>query len=181
MDISKFNMDVSKFNNCLYKLVSEVIPNKLYFGGYPSEELFDWMVSKKGFTHFIDLTTEEERNSLDFVYDKTVEIDIIKFSIKDNSVPTDLRNFKELLRETHRLIEKDNSKIYIHCKGGHGRSGLMIACMLVYIYRIPVNKSLGLTTLYHSMRSHLKDKWKYAKCPQTYRQRAYVCGFMDMV
>ena len=30
----------------------------------------------------------------------------------------------------------NNEKIYIHCKGGHGRAGLVVSCILCYTCRL---------------------------------------------
>jgi len=162
--------------------LSKVIDDRLYFGGYPSKQLFEWMMQDK-FTHFIDLTTDHERNLLQFRYDKDMTFEgnqpvIINLPIRDNSIPCDNDLFKTLLRDTYEILKKKDTKIYVHCKGGHGRSGMMIACLLVYMFDIPSNKSLGLTTLFHSERVHTREKWKYAKCPQTYKQRKYVYEFV---
>jgi len=42
----------------------------------------------------------------------------------------------------------ENNKLYIHCRGGHGRAGLVVACLLCSIYDYPPEKSIELTSKY---------------------------------
>ena len=66
---------------------------------------------------------------------------------------------------------QNNHKIYIHCKGGHGRSGILVACILSKYYNITTEKSIELTTKFHNERKGMREKWKKIGSPQTYRQK----------
>jgi len=67
--------------------------------------------------------------------------------------------------------------MYIHCKGGHGRAGLVVATLLSYIYNISPEESLRLTSSYHSTREIMKDKWRKLGSPQTAQQKNFVYHF----
>jgi len=63
---------------------------------------------------------------------------------KDECVVALLEKMTELL--------KAGEKIYIHCWGGHGRTGTIIACLLGYLYPIEPDCALHLTSVYHQLR-----------------------------
>ena len=70
-------------------------------------------------------------------------------------------------------MEKDQ-KVYLHCKGGHGRSGIVVACILCHIYSILPEEALRLTTAYHSQRPTMRPKWREIGSPQTRQQKSFV-------
>ena len=69
---------------------------------------------------------------------------------------------------------KNGEKIYIHCKGGHGRSGVVVACLLCNIFKINPTKSIQLTNEYHNQRTDMKEKWRKIGSPQTAQQKTFV-------
>ena len=68
---------------------------------------------------------------------------------------------------------KHDEKIYIHCKGGHGRVGIAVASLLCYIKNISVEESLKLTNECHKKREIMKEKWRNIGSPQTYNQKKF--------
>jgi hypothetical protein len=47
----------------------------------------------------------------------------------------------------------DNRRIFIHCAGGHGRTGMIVACLLQCLYtNMSVEQSLYFTQHFHNMR-----------------------------
>lgn len=65
------------------------------------------------------------------------------YHIKDFSIPDDKEEFKALLYEVHKYgCEK--KMVYVGCKGGFGRTGLALACLL---------KMLGVENPIHTVRS----------------------------
>ena len=151
--------------------------NVLFFGGYPTEEWLDVLL-KNDTKIFVDTTTEEEKEMyhlLDY-RSKVQNLEYHHFPILDNNIPNDIGRFKEfvfLLSEKLMRLE-EGEKMYIHCKGGHGRSGMLVACVLCYFLNIYPEKALHLTTVAHSERENLRSKWKNVRCPQTFRQRKFV-------
>jgi protein-tyrosine phosphatase len=73
--------------------------------------------------HVIDLTCEfNEPQSLR-------SLSYHSFQILDGAVPS-----PDQLREWVDRISKLSGNIYIHCAEGHGRTGLLAACMLMYLH-----------------------------------------------
>ena len=49
-------------------------------------------------------------------------------------------------------IRDNNEIVYVHCWGGHGRTGIVIALLLSVLYDLDSEEALRLTELYHSKR-----------------------------
>jgi ribA/ribD-fused uncharacterized protein len=79
-------------------------------------------------------------------------------------------------REQSSEIEE---KMYIHCKGGHGRSGVVVASILCQMGGISPQKSLELTRKYHSRRKVMREKWREIGSPQTSVQKTFVYKFFE--
>ena len=148
-----------------------------YFGGYPSKIEFNELVNEIKIEHFIDFTTIKERQHLRYNYqydlNKYSYIRYINFCILDNKIPTCTESFFKLLIETSELI-RQGKRIYIHCKGGHGRSTLFVACLLMYLHSYNIEKSLIHTRKFHQERKNLKEKYRDIDVPQSTCQRNYI-------
>lgn len=133
------------------------IEKKALFGGYPSHNQIIEL-QEEGVTWFIDLTNSNEKNIK--VYSHLVK-NWINYPIKDGHVPEDKKKFMIFLLILQMVIEslKPGEKMYLHCRGGHGRSSLVIACFLSMVFNISPFDSLILTKEYHSLRPNLKPKW----------------------
>ena len=71
---------------------------------------------------------------------------IIDLSIADNQKLT------EFIPELAYKILQPHELVYVHCWGGHGRTGIIIALLLSVLYNVDGNEALRLTELYHSQR-----------------------------
>jgi hypothetical protein len=69
---------------------------------------------------------------------------------------------------------KDGERIYVHCKGGHGRSGMIVCCVLCIMYGMTPSKSIQEVTHGHRQRHEIGSKWKMRLCPSNEIQRAFV-------
>lgn len=163
----------------MFSFASLVYQDSVYFGGYPSKEWFDILV-QHGTKIFVDVTNDEEKASYSlypyFTNMPHNDIEYCNYPIEDNNIPEDIPKFKEFVYHLSEKINnlKTGEKVYIHCKGGHGRSGMLVACILCYLQNIFPETALQMTTLAHSQRENLRLKWKNSRCPQTFRQRKFV-------
>jgi len=155
---------------------SYFISNKALFGSYPCQDTVKTLEAY-GVRYFIDLTFHDEKKITPY---KT-KFNYINYPIKDQWIPSDTDSFKDLVIDICFLITrlKENEKIYIHCKGGHGRSGTVVACILSLYYNFSSEKALQLTKEYHSNRIEMKDKWRKIGAPQTYTQKQFVKQFVN--
>ena len=131
-----------------------------------------------GVTHFVDLTCDGESRCVPYTCDGTY----MKFPIADHKVPRSKRCFASFILQLAGIIQRTGmgEKIYIHCKGGHGRSGVVVACLLVYLHNITPGEAMRLTTQYHGLRP-MREKWKRMGSPQTRTQKSFVSKFFSTV
>ncbi len=156
------------------------IEDKALFGSYPTQEQVNDLVGF-GVKYFVDLTVPGE------VYPpySTGSAIYANYPIVDRKVPQDIAKFTAFTLAVYRIIRdlKKDEKIYVHCKGGHGRAGVLVAILLyLHLGDISTQRALDLTTMYHSQRRVMRHKWRAIGSPQTRAQKAYVHKFFgDLV
>ena len=150
---------------------SEFIKDLGFFGKYPTNEELQ-ILEDKGIDVIIDLTNSKE-NLPPYTFSK----EKIHFPIEDRRVPQDNENFRSLL---NLIIVRLNEghKVYIHCKGGHGRSGLLVALLLRLMYDYNAEKALSLTHEFHQQRKIIKPRFRKMGSPQTRSQKDFVKNFI---
>ena len=161
-----------------------VFSKNAYFGGYPSQEEFKALINELDIEYFIDFTTLKERKNLLYNYEYDL-VNIknkhyINFCILDNKIPTCTDSFLQLITTVSNKIQ-NGTPVYIHCKGGHGRSTLFVACVLIYINSYDLNISLENTKIFHKNRKNLKDKYKNIEVPQCLCQRKYISDIYQQI
>lgn len=158
-----------------------VINNKLSFGRYPYDEKSINELEANGYTIFVNLTTDNDNT------DKTPLISyesmLCKHSkyylypIVDRKYPTDIDDFKRFIQKV--LIDMfDNDNIYIHCRGGHGRAGVVAAIFLI-MQRMTPQQALDEVYIAHQNRIKMNPKWRKKGSPQTAGQKRFVLNFKN--
>ena len=144
--------------------------DKCLFGPYPTTQQVDKLESL-GVKYFIDLTTSYEK-----INRYKCSVNYISYPIRDNYIPENTQSFIDFLKKLTSLIRSLNNqeKIYIHCKGGHGRSGMVVACLLCVLENIDSSESISKTTRYHSLRPTIKEKWIGRDCPNMRSQQEFI-------
>lgn len=169
----KRQMNKQNTEDCVQNFMKEkyscFIEGQGYFGNFPSQSDINTM-EDLGIHYFIDLTCEQDNLEKYTVSSNSFKVNLPIF---DRSVPHDIFNFTLLILKSVELL-RNGEKIYIHCKGGHGRSGILVACILKMYLNVNTDKAIELTTKYHNERNGVRDKWKKMGCPQTYRQKKFV-------
>ncbi len=158
-----------------------VLPGRLMAGEYPRDEedgpsrakLSKYLDS--GVTLFIDLTEPGESGLKP--YDELLneasssvgsEIEYVRLSIRDYDVPT-REQMRRILDRIDRGMQ-DGHTVYVHCWGGVGRTGTVVACHLI---------EQGMSAD-HALK-RLADLWstvakvnKKPESPENQRQLAFV-------
>lgn len=150
------------------------IPEKALFGSYPSqEEVIE--LEKFNVKYFIDLTAINESKITPY----ETKNKYIKYPITDRQIPKDWKTFSRMIVGVCRIIEslKEDEKIYIHCRGGHGRSGIVVACILCYLHNMHPEDALIHTTTCYSRRPNIKEKYVKQGSPQHGFQKNFVRKF----
>lgn len=152
------------------------IKNRGLFGSFPSQESVIEL-EKNGVKYFINLTESDEKNITPYI---TTNI-CINYPIKDNYIPTDWNTFSIFIIKISKIIKtlKKDEKIYIHCRGGHSRSAIVVACLLCYIFRLSPSESLEYTTKCHSLRKIMRNRWRKLSAPQSFIQKKFVYKFFQ--
>lgn len=109
-----------------------------------------------GITHFIDLTEEGDLDSYkQYIPENCCHC---RFPIRDVSVPKECKSVYELMKYIDIVISNPDNKVYIHCWGGVGRTGLIVGCY--YVYRGETAKQA---------LEHLSESFK--QCPKSEHRR----------
>lgn len=153
---------------------SYFIKDKALFGSYPTQNAITEL-ENEGVKYFVDLTFQHEKKIIPY---KT-KYNYISFPIKDRSYPENSIEFSKFIHNLTEIILslKNNDKIYIHCKGGHGRSGVVVAILVCKIFNFTPEQALEHTTKSHNNREIMRDKWRKIGSPQTYQQKNFVYTF----
>ena len=53
---------------------------------------------------------------------------------KDMSIPTTLGFMMEIVKEMTVMVREEKKKVLVHCHAGYGRTGVVIACYMIYNY-----------------------------------------------
>jgi protein-tyrosine phosphatase len=146
--------------------------NNSYFGGYPTQEEVYELENKYNISTFVDLTSGYENMTVPY----TTENSYINYYIIDKGIPKNIIKFTSIIHKIVDLIKKNNN-IYIHCKGGHGRSGIVVACLLVILKSLSPENAIKETTNIHNERKNMKDIWKKMGSPQTLSQKKFVNNY----
>ena len=158
-------------NTCSY-----FIKDKALFGSYPNQEQVHEL-EEIGVRYFIDLTDPVSEFYKVTKYE--TKYTYISYPIKDHSIPTNLRSFAQLILQIADILKKleKDKKIFINCIGGHGRSGIVVASVLCFVFQISPQNALEYTKYFHNNRENMREKWRKIGSPQTLEQKKFVIDF----
>lgn len=150
------------------------IKDKAIFGCFPTQESI-LELENQGVRYFIDLTNAHETKIKTYFTLYTY----ISYPIKDMYIPENWRTYAKFIINICNIIKSlgNDEKIYLHCKGGNGRSGVVVASILCHLFNLSPDESLQYTTICHSNRKNLKDRWRKIGAPQTYTQKKFIYKF----
>lgn len=199
-------MNAKDLANIRSDFANWVIPGKLMCGPYPGfdginfETIEQAQVNLKnilddGIDTFICLQSEivnlENNEQHPYFpkyenYKKTMETRMGVTNIKYVYLPMDdhgtpnKRTFVSHMDAISKLLLQ-NRKIYIHCAGGHGRTGLYVACILAIMFpSYDVDYVMSYVQHTHDMRREKDKKCKnmvFVQSPNTHAQRQFVRDF----
>jgi len=163
--------------------ISCLIPERLYFGPYPNQLMVDQMITQHHFNIIVNLTCDNEEkeyilNDVNDVNDVNDEkeskyIKYIHFPIKDNEIPNCIHSYCNFIFFLKNEIENGN-KIYIHCRGGHGRSSMVCVSVYMVIFMTDLKSSIEYVSKAHNERIVLREKWKKCKFPFNSKQYSFL-------
>ena len=156
------------------------VTNNVYAGEYPRNKDDESSYAKLkqfenfGITHFVDLTEKGELQSYEpLLYEGA---SYLRFPIRDVSVPQSTESVRGLIAKITKTIKEDpKAKVYIHCWGGVGRTGLVVGCLLADLYKQGYDETMEkLENLFAPC-----PKSAYRDTPETLEQRDFIARYIQ--
>lgn len=158
---------------------SYYIGRYLFAGEYPGDKYGELAEAKLkrmyhfGVRHFVDLTEEGELRP----YRQLLPNDTtyLRFPIRDVDVPKSVEAVHQLIDKMEYLLQQDGYT-YIHCWGGVGRTGTIVAC-----YEARQMEEPTLEKALTAMRNNFAEmpKTSHRKSPETQEQIDFVRQFVE--
>lgn len=156
-------------------------PN-LYAGEYPGDKNGRtakdklWQMHAFGVRIFIDLTEEGEL----VPYENLLPNDTVywRFPIPDVSAPKSIEDARKIVQFINYYANSNFSTVYVHCRGGVGRTGTIIACYLAEQMENP-----EFETVMGELRNRFAHMPKSAHCvtPETKEQEFFIRRYIEDV
>lgn len=127
-----------------------------------------------GITTFIDLTEPHELAPYEPLLANT-GAEYRRFSIRDVSVPRDVRYMLDILDAIDAALAAGRN-VYLHCWGGIGRTGTVVACWLQRHGRSPDKALLELARSWQTVAK----RHRRPNTPETDEQVAWVRSWLTM-
>lgn len=154
----------------------------VFAGEYPGDKYGEKAETKLqqmirfGVRHFIDLTEAGELTP--YAHLLPPECTHTRFPIRDVSVPQSVDEVCKLILRIKELASRDDGYVYVHCWGGVGRTGVIVAC-----YLAEEMEKLSFDEVMKNLRDHFSDMPKSAHrvTPETKEQEAFVARYIEEV
>ena len=151
----------------LYDWISCLLTDHLYFGPFPNQAMMD-RLGKEGFTVILNLTIPGEEG----VYYLPEGVDYMSYPIPDNRFPLCIPSYAKMItRLKYRCL---TDKVYVHCRGGHGRSGMTCVSIIYSLLPYDLRESIAIVNQSHNERGVLRNKWKKRNSPFNYEQFTFL-------
>ena len=151
-----------------------VLPGKLAIGAYPDpDQQFPQQLLAAGFDVFASLQTNPELAKFR-PYQHLLPSSALwlQLAITDRSTTTDdkLLAFIKLLR----YLLDQGKKIYVHCHGGHGRSGTLACVLLSQVEGLRHSDAVSKANIQHRTRTY-KPEIRIPQCSGQQTQVRRLC------
>lgn len=145
---------------------SSLLDGELRFGKYPTDEEVT-LLREAGYTIFIDLTEPKEITWEPY---DTEGLYYTRIPIKDRGfTPYDYTLLEEMMCSLTAFVGGEH-RIYVHCRGGHGRSATFAGIVLGLVTGSPIDDILEAVKQAHRSRTVMKTKMRNIGAPQSIEQ-----------
>ena len=126
-----------------------------------------------GINYFLDLTENGEMPP--YAPFLTNNIGRHTFPIPNGCIPHSVKWVVDLFRIINGVLNKPETKLYIHCHGGVGRTGTIVACYYIYFKGMPADNALA--EMRRRYATHGRSAWMSA--PETEVQLNFIKEFAN--
>ncbi|KAJ3113863.1 hypothetical protein HK098_007534 [Nowakowskiella sp. JEL0407] len=155
--------DITTFPNGPTTHSNWVIPQRLIAGAYPGhkddnphKELIDSVLAA-GVSTFVCVQTANELRHFNpyqpYAKSKKPNLEFILLPVVDHHVTAD-ELLVNLAKDIIRRVNETDEVIYVHCWGGHGRTGSVISVVLGLYYGMSGEDAMDLCQKYHDLRDN---------------------------
>jgi hypothetical protein len=148
----------------LYDWISVLYKDHIYFGPFPNQVMIDRMI-QEGFNVIVNLTMPEEEP----LYVLPYHTRYYCFPIEDNHYPFSPEAYCRLISRL-KMDVCCGKKLYIHCRGGHGRSSMTSVSLVCNLFNYDLRHAIAYVNDSHNQREVLRNKWRKRKSPFNYDQ-----------
>ena len=145
------------------------VNDQIYFGKYPDENILETL-KELNIKLIIDLTHFTDNLSK---YPSIEDIKRIEFPIVD-MVIQEVELTLQYVMFIKSLFLRGDNPIYIHCRGGHGRSGVITCLLYGLLYDKTAEESLEAIKEAHDNRKQMSRRMRILGSPQTQEQKFQV-------
>ncbi|MCX6799993.1 MAG: tyrosine-protein phosphatase [Candidatus Falkowbacteria bacterium] len=132
--------------------------NKISRSGQPLISEFKWLKSN-GWKGVVDLRIDGEYKEIGDDQKikgfKNLGFNYLSLPIKDGGAPT-LKQAQQFLKF---VIDPKNKPVHVHCRGGYGRTGTMIALYRYAVDGWTMPQAIEESRLYHGGVDSIQKKW----------------------
>ncbi len=157
------------------------VDDNVWAGEYP---VWEWeqgarmrqlrLFTNFGINYFLDLTENGEMPP----YAPLLPDNIGRCSspIPNGSVPNSVGRVVEMFRSIDKVLSANpDTKMYIHCMGGVGRTGMIVACYYIYFKGMSAEEALA--EMRRRFAAHGRSAWMTA--PETQAQIDFIHTFAE--
>lgn len=148
---------------------SFLLEGQLVFGKYPTDEETT-LIESCGYSLFVDLCPLEEITWTPYVLKTSLRHHL---PIPDRKPQGNPKDYTETIDIILGALQ-NNEKVYIHCRGGHGRSGTLAAIIYGRVTNSSGFEALEAVKRAHQNRLEMSDKMRKLGAPQTRVQKTFV-------
>ena len=145
------------------------VNDQIYFGKYPDDDVLK-SLKDLNIKLIVDLTHFTDRLSN---YSSIEGIKRLEFPIVDMGIQEDELTLQYVLFIKSLFLNGDNP-VYIHCRGGHGRSGVITCLLYGLLYDKTAEESLECIKEAHDSRKQMSRRMRIIGSPQTIEQKLQV-------
>jgi len=141
-----------------------IVPGRILAGGSPNEMTRREILSiiESGIDTFVNLQNEFNEYAYEYTLQNMVALNKTKFPphpinflhcpIPDQGVLSD-HDMCEFIQELIKILEVHHCNIYIHCYGGHGRTGSVLVHLLQALFSISKDSAMEVIRRSHEKRN----------------------------